>query len=313
MPRPTLFDHPKFQRLAKILSMPRPHVLGHLEFMWRVGYSSGNAIIGDEIDVELAAEWAGEPGAFVRALCDPAIRLLDKGEDGRYEIHDLHDHAPRYVQERWRKEQERKHLHGRTKRRTRGGHVADKVRTTGSQRAQTSSTPAPAPAPALAPTPSPSPAHAPPDERVRDDDWRVLTDGGAWNPKGGLGIQRSGLYDGIDARTHRNLHAWCGRVCVPRGLHLEFVKRLAGEDREDRVRAWYPTVFAKYEGREIGDTLWTFWQNEFASWVGTVTSKPATGSRTGDSMDAAKASLRERLGKIKAEEGTVPHDRALKG
>ena len=140
MPRPTLFDHPKFHRLVHMLRMPEAHVLGHLEFLWRVGYGSGVALIGDAIDVELAAKWVGEPGVLVKALEDPSVRLLDKDSDGRYAIHDLHDHAPRYVQDRWRKEQERKG-------RTRGGHAAD----TRLPVLDTSATPAPAPAPAPAP------------------------------------------------------------------------------------------------------------------------------------------------------------------
>jgi hypothetical protein len=82
MPRPTLFDHPKFHRLVHLLGIPEPHVLGHLEYLWRVGYSSGEPVIGDELDVEIAAKWCGERGAFVRALCDERVRLLDKTTDG---------------------------------------------------------------------------------------------------------------------------------------------------------------------------------------------------------------------------------------
>jgi hypothetical protein len=67
MPRPTLFDHPKFHRLVYILKIPEPQVLGLLEYMWRVGYASGNPVIGDAIDVEIAAKWWGEPGLFAGA------------------------------------------------------------------------------------------------------------------------------------------------------------------------------------------------------------------------------------------------------
>jgi hypothetical protein len=67
MPRPTLFDHPKFHRLVYILKIPEPQVLGLLEYMWRVGYASGNPVIGDAIDVEIAAKWRGEPGLFAGA------------------------------------------------------------------------------------------------------------------------------------------------------------------------------------------------------------------------------------------------------
>jgi hypothetical protein len=134
--------------------------LGHLEYLWRVGYSSGEPVIGDELDVEIAAKWCGERGAFVRALCDERVRLLDKTTDGLYAIHDLHDHAPRYVQERWRKEQSRKEKERRPQRRTRGGHVAER----GGHVADKMATPTPAPAPA----PIKSTRGSPERIRVRD-------------------------------------------------------------------------------------------------------------------------------------------------
>jgi hypothetical protein len=106
MPRPTLFEHPKFHRLVHELKLPRPYVLGLLEFLWRPGYASGNPIIGDAIDVELVAEWPGTPNALVTEL--EKLRFIDRLEDGRYQIHDLFDHAPEYVSERRKRENERK-------------------------------------------------------------------------------------------------------------------------------------------------------------------------------------------------------------
>jgi hypothetical protein len=108
MPRPTLFDHPKFHRLVHLLGLPEPHVLGHLEYLWRVGYSTGNPVIGDAINVELLAKWTGQRGALVAALADPAVRFLDTLPDGQYAIHDLHENAPDYVQQRTARESERK-------------------------------------------------------------------------------------------------------------------------------------------------------------------------------------------------------------
>jgi hypothetical protein len=106
MPRPTLFDHPKFHRLVYILGLPEPHVLGHLEFLWRVGYASGNPVVGDELDVELAAKWSGERGALAAAL--EQVRFIDRLEDGQLEIHDLLENAPKYVPDRAKRESERK-------------------------------------------------------------------------------------------------------------------------------------------------------------------------------------------------------------
>lgn len=105
MPRPTLFDHPKFHRLVHLLQLPEPYVLGHLEYLWRVGYSSGNPVIGDALDVELAAKWQGEPGVFCNAVTQ--VRLLDVTNDNKYVIHDLHKNAPSYVTLRNKRESER--------------------------------------------------------------------------------------------------------------------------------------------------------------------------------------------------------------
>lgn len=79
--------------------MPAPHVLGHLEFLWRVGYSLGSPLIGDSTDVEIAAEWTGRPNALTQALLQTT--LIDEIDDGQYEIHDLLENAPDYVRKRF--------------------------------------------------------------------------------------------------------------------------------------------------------------------------------------------------------------------
>lgn len=106
MPRQTLFDHPKFQRLCYILQLPEPYVLGHLEYIWRVGYQKGDPVIGDELDVEINAKWQGERGVLVSALLE--TRFIDRQADGKLAIHDLDHHAPDYVKARARMEQYRK-------------------------------------------------------------------------------------------------------------------------------------------------------------------------------------------------------------
>jgi hypothetical protein len=106
MARPGFRHHPKFKRLVFLLQEPVPHVWGYCECLWDVAYQNGEATIGDAIDVELAAEYPGERGKLVNALLD--CRLIDQLQDGRYQIHDLLENAPEYVQSRWNKEQERK-------------------------------------------------------------------------------------------------------------------------------------------------------------------------------------------------------------
>ncbi len=113
MARPGITSNPKFLRLCHLLQMPRPHVLGHLEFLWRGPYESGNPMIGDAVDVELAAEWSGERGILFRALMSAGgqdragfIEPVD-GKTDCYQIHDLWDHAPDYVRKRRERERER--------------------------------------------------------------------------------------------------------------------------------------------------------------------------------------------------------------
>ena len=106
MPRPTLYDHPKFHRAAHELKIPRPHLLGYLEYIWRVGYASGEPIIGDSVAIELAAEWKGKRGRLTEVLL--MVGFLDKTDNGLYAIHDLHDNAPDYVHSRYRMERKRK-------------------------------------------------------------------------------------------------------------------------------------------------------------------------------------------------------------
>lgn len=95
MARTELRTHPKFKRLCRDLDLPAPYVMGLLEMMWQTGYIGGSDVLGDEVDVEAAAEWPGEPGAFFKAVRD---RWVVQGDDKRWRIHDFWDHAPQYVQ-----------------------------------------------------------------------------------------------------------------------------------------------------------------------------------------------------------------------
>jgi hypothetical protein len=114
MARPGFIEHPKFKRLAHMLRLPEPYVLGLCEFMWRPCYQSGDPRIGDATDVELAAKWPGEPGVFFRAAMDCGgpgrAGLIEECGDnpGTYRVHDLLDNAPDYVKARLRMECKRR-------------------------------------------------------------------------------------------------------------------------------------------------------------------------------------------------------------
>jgi hypothetical protein len=81
MALPGFPEHPKFRTLVKLLGLPVPYAWGLLECLWAVGYASGNPVIGDAADIELAAQFPGEPGTLFDALL--TCRLIDETGDGR--------------------------------------------------------------------------------------------------------------------------------------------------------------------------------------------------------------------------------------
>jgi hypothetical protein len=151
--RPTLQTHPKFRRLVHTLQEPAPHVVGYLEVMWHVGYESGDPLLGDAVDVELAAQYPGPAGKLFQALLD--CGFIELADCGRYSIHDLYDHAPEYVQRRAERETKRR-LKGQTisdlrreAARKRWGNAGDmQTAATDGRLHANGATPAPAPAPA---------------------------------------------------------------------------------------------------------------------------------------------------------------------
>src|SRR5262245_23991878 len=98
MARAGLLDHRKFKRLVHILREPVPHVVGYLEVLWTTGYQQRDPFIGDKVDVELAAQFPGEPGKLCAALHE--VGFIDAVPDrpGTFQVHDLYENAPRYVQ-----------------------------------------------------------------------------------------------------------------------------------------------------------------------------------------------------------------------
>jgi hypothetical protein len=75
MARPGLRNHLKFKKLVKALNMPPVYVQAHLQSMWDCGYEAANDLLGNADDVELAAEWLGEKGAFFKAVLGPVLLL----------------------------------------------------------------------------------------------------------------------------------------------------------------------------------------------------------------------------------------------
>lgn len=96
-----LRQNPKFRRLARLLNLRDPYLVGHLECMWHVAYQRAarrdEAHFSDATEVEGAADWFGEEGVLCQALVD--CRFLDVVADG-YRVHDIADHAPDFVAKR---------------------------------------------------------------------------------------------------------------------------------------------------------------------------------------------------------------------
>jgi hypothetical protein len=90
-----IYNRPKFRRLVRTLGINRAHVLGHLESLWMCTYQAKSPILDSADDVEMLAEWEGEPGAFVAAAVTEG--WLDDLGDGRLAVHNWFKRAPDYV------------------------------------------------------------------------------------------------------------------------------------------------------------------------------------------------------------------------
>lgn len=83
--------HPKTKKLLRRLGHAGPWGLVCL-FLWAASNRSDGDLSGMSIeDIELAADWQGAEGEFVRALCE--VGFLD-GEVVGYRIHDWAEHNP---------------------------------------------------------------------------------------------------------------------------------------------------------------------------------------------------------------------------
>jgi hypothetical protein len=111
--RPTFPNHRKLLRACRILGEPRPHVIGYMELLWHACNETGDPYIGDADDIASAAEYPGEPKKLVQALLDcggNGCSGLIEEDPNRYgyQIHNYFDHAPEYVMNRRKAEQERR-------------------------------------------------------------------------------------------------------------------------------------------------------------------------------------------------------------
>lgn len=97
-----LGSHPKTQKLARILGLSKPTVVGHLQYLWwwATDYAQeGDLSRFDPLDIAIGAEWEGNPDLFLDALIRSGF--VDRDEDGGgLSIHDWHDYAGKLIERR---------------------------------------------------------------------------------------------------------------------------------------------------------------------------------------------------------------------
>lgn len=105
----SLRNHPKLRKAAKLLGLSEAEIVGRLMYLWwwAVDYAPDGDLSRYTVeDVELAADWGGEPGAFVEAFCNcgygKGAGFLERDAEGRLKIHDWQDYAGKLIERRAR-------------------------------------------------------------------------------------------------------------------------------------------------------------------------------------------------------------------
>ena len=84
-----LLSHPKTKRLARMLGVTLPDVVGrlHLLWWWAMNYAKdGNLSKYDASDIADAVEWDGDQGLLLNALIKTGF--IDKNKDGTMVLRD---------------------------------------------------------------------------------------------------------------------------------------------------------------------------------------------------------------------------------
>lgn len=108
-----LREHPKLRKVAVMLGVPRAQAIGHLHCLWwwALSYADdGDLSHYDATDIALAAEWEGDPEAFLTALADCGAGgkhgFIERTSD-TLALHDWDEYGGKYV-ERRRRDADRK-------------------------------------------------------------------------------------------------------------------------------------------------------------------------------------------------------------
>ncbi len=102
-----LRDHPKVKKAARLLGVPRPLVVGYLQYLWwwAMDYAQDGDLSGyTPEDIADAISWEGDPVALVDALveCGPIGKqgFLERTSDGRLLLHDWYEYAGKLIDRR---------------------------------------------------------------------------------------------------------------------------------------------------------------------------------------------------------------------
>jgi hypothetical protein len=157
------------------------------------------------------------------------------------------------------------------------------------------------------PNPDPNPnSHS--EDLVSESEEIPTGDPPVWNPNG-RGMARQSALVGDHRRCSPEASEACGRgLCVPAFLVGQWranLRQITEDEREidAGIRQLVREELARHAG-VIGDDPLKFWRAAWEAKHGSQ--RPATGSthsRTGDTVQAGKASLEKRVGRILAEEG----------
>ena len=98
-------DHPKIIKAARDLSIKRVYLLGHLVSLWTWALRmapDGNLSSFDAEDIEIGAEWEGEPGKLIEVLENRG--LLDC-EGDHWIVHDWPEYARHLRAAEWKRQE----------------------------------------------------------------------------------------------------------------------------------------------------------------------------------------------------------------
>lgn len=108
----SLGRHPKTRKAARLLSVSRPAVVGHLQYLWWwcLDFAQdGDLGQYDDDEIAEAAEWDEDPATFIAALTEAGFITADRL------VHDWDDYAGKLIEQRKANAEKQKRWRDRNK------------------------------------------------------------------------------------------------------------------------------------------------------------------------------------------------------